>query len=190
VALPPDILAVDAATQAGLARGRPGDKPRFATVKFSGEDRLAVAASVIRWISRLLTDDPPELVYIEKPMPIGAAISGKSSAKSIIRLNTIYDIIGGACLLKGIKVIGVEVQRARGAFIGEANVERDEAKRRSQIMAHLLGWESRTLDEADAAALWYWACCCEAPRIAAVVHPGMHAKVASIAMANQLGAHG
>jgi hypothetical protein len=188
--LPPDILAVDAATTTGIARGRPGEIPRFATVRFDGADRLRFAASVIKWIARLLADEPPELAYIEKPMAIGAAIHGRSSAKAIVRLNTVYDIIGGACLLKGIKVIGVDVQQVRQAFLGDGKIERDEAKRRSKLMCQLLGWPAKNLDEADAGGAWYWGCSCEAPRVAAVVHPGLHAKVASIALADQLGAHG
>jgi hypothetical protein len=183
------ILAVDGATQCGLAFGEPGSVPVFDTVRFDGVDRLRLAASVIRWASRRLVEDLPDVAYIENPMPF-RAVQGHSTSKTLVRLNTIYDIIGGALLLKGVRVVGYDIQQARQAFIGDGKLERDEAKARSKRMAHVLGWAVGSLDEADAAAGWYWACCCEAPRIAAVIHPGMHAKVASIALADKLAAHG
>lgn len=182
----PDIMAMDAATTTAVCRGKPGTVPTFKTKKFRGEDHLQVCGSAIGWISRELTDDPPDMAYIEKPLPLGAAIHGKSNAKSIVRLNTLYGILGGACLLKGLPVVGVDVQQARQAFIGSGQLERDEAKRNCLAMCKELGWPASNLDEADAACIWYWGCCCEAPRLAAVIHPGLHRKVASRTMAEEL----
>ena len=188
---PLDILALDAATTTALCRGHAGSVPFFATKTFRGEDHLNICSSCISWISRILTEAPlPDVVYIEKPMPIGAAIHGKSNAKSIVRLNTIYGILGGACLLKGVRVVGVDVQMARQAFIGEGQLERDEAKKRCLAMCRQMGWPANNLDEADAACLWYFAGCCEDPRLAAVIHPGLWAKVASLALARDLGLAG
>jgi Holliday junction resolvasome RuvABC endonuclease subunit len=187
VAWAPDILAMDVATTTAVCRGKPGDIPTFKTKTFRGEDHLQICGSAIGWIARELTDHPPDMAYIEKPMALGAAIHGKSNAKSIVRLNALYGIVGGACLLKGVPVVGVDVQKARVAFIGEGALERDEAKRRCRNMCRALGWPASNLDEADAACVWYWACCCEAPKIAAVIHPGMHVKVASLTMAEELG---
>jgi Holliday junction resolvasome RuvABC endonuclease subunit len=176
----PLILGVDAATTTAACLGRPGEAPAFETIKFQGEDHLNVCASAIRWIAKLIPAINPDIAYIEKPMPIGAAIHGKSNAKTIVRLNQIYGIIGGACLLKGIKVIGVDVQAARVAFLGDGKLQRDEAKRRA------LGWPARNLDEADAACIWYWGCCCESPKIAAVVHPGLWSRAAAVSIGEKL----
>jgi len=184
---PPVILALDAATTTGLCKGAPGEIPRFKTKTFRGEEHLQICGSAIGWIARELTDAPPDMVYIERPMALGAAIHGKSNAKSIVRLNTLYGILGGAALLKGIPVVGVDVQMARQAFIGDGRIERDEAKRQCLNMCRMLGWPASNGDEGDAACIWYWGCCCEAPRVAAVIHPGLHAKVASLALAERLG---
>lgn len=185
---PLDILAIDAATTTALCRGNAGTIPFFATKTFRGDDHLNICASCISWISRLLTEGPlPDVAYIEKPMPIGAAIKGKSNAKSIVRLNTIYGILGGALLLKGVRVVGVDVQTARQAFIGDGKLERDEAKKRCLAMCRQMGWPAKNLDEADGACLWYYGCCCEDPRLAAVIHPGLWAKVASLTLAQGLG---
>jgi len=186
----PKILALDAATTTGVCKGKPGDIPIFKTKQFRGEEHLNICASAIGWIARELTDDPPDVLYIETPMRIGAAIHGKSNAKSIVRLNTLYGILGGAALLKGIRVVGVDVQQARQAFIGEGQLERDEAKKRCLNMCRMLGWPANNGDEGDAACIWYWGACCEAPRLAAIVHPGLQAKVASLTMAHALGLAG
>lgn len=181
----PLILAMDIATQSGVCLGAPGEAPTFLTVRFHGVDRLQVAASAIRWAATELKGRSPAVAYLEKPMSFGAA-RGQSNANTLIRLNTLYDIIGGACLLKDIRVVGVDVKTARQAFIGEATLERAEAKRRCLIMCRMLGWAPKNGDEADAAAVWYWGSACEAPRMAAVVHPGLHAKAASIAMGEKI----
>jgi hypothetical protein len=185
-----DILAIDAATVSGLCRGRPGEKPVFQTVRFDDADRLRCAASVIKWASRYLGETPaPDVAYIEKPMSFGAA-AGKSNAAGLIRLNSIYDIIGGSILLKGVKVIGVDVQRVREVFLGDGKLKRVEAKRRAKLMCQMLGWEPKNGDEADAGAAFYYASCCEAPRAAAIVHPGLWAKVSSLTLAHELGVDG
>lgn len=177
----PLILAMDIATQAAVCSGFPGTVPEFETVKFHGGDRLQVAASALRWVAKLTEwgDDKPDIAYLEKPMPFAAA-RGQSNAATLIRLNSLYDIIGGALLLMEVRVIGVEVGKVRKAFIGEYQLEGDKAKKRAKIICELLGWPVRNKDESDAAAVWYWGCMCEAPNLAAVVHPGMHAKAASI----------
>lgn len=177
----PLILAMDIATQAAVCSGFPGQVPEFETVKFHGDDRLQVAASALRWVSKLTAwdDDKPDVAYLEKPMPFGAA-RGQSNATTLIRLNSLYDIIGGALLLMGVRVIGVDVQTVRGAFIGVRALDGDQAKKRAKIICDLMGWPTKNKDEADAAAVWYWGCMCEAPKLSAIVHPGMHAKAASI----------
>lgn len=175
----PLILGIDAATTTAAALGYPGEIPTFETVKFIGEDHLQVCASALRWIARKLKADKPDLVYIEKPMPIGAAIKGKSNARAIVRLNQIYGILGGATLLLGIPVIGIDVQSVRQAFLGDGKLERDAAKKRALAICGLLGWPARNLDEADAAGTWYWGCCCEAPKNSAVVHPGLWSRAAA-----------
>jgi hypothetical protein len=186
VATLPLILGIDAATTTGAALGYPGNTPTFETIHLGGDDHLQVCASALKWIARKLKHDKPDLLYIEKPMPIGAAIHGKSSARSIVRLNQIYGIFGGAALLFGIPVVGIDVQTVRQAFLGDGQLERDEAKKRAQTMCRLLGWPARNGDEADAAGVWYWGCCCEAPRISAVVHPGLWSKAAAVTSGERL----
>jgi Holliday junction resolvasome RuvABC endonuclease subunit len=191
----PRILGCDLATTAGLALGEPGQVPTLSTQRWGGENdtHLKICSRALGWIAKQLTDDPPDIVCIEKPMPIGAAIHGKSNAKSIIRLNTLYGIFGAAALLKEIKVIEVDVKQARAVFIGDGQLKGDEAKRRCKAMCRVLGWPCRNLDEADAACIWHFGCCVVAPRQAVIIHPGMHKKLVgtlSSMEARELFAHG
>lgn len=175
----PRILALDLATKTGVADGRPGEIPILSTVSFGGrdDDHLDVCAHALKWIALRLADDRPDVVYIEAPMPVGAAMRGNSSASSIVRLNTLYGIFGAAAMLKAIRVQPLDVQDVRKAFLGNGRLKSDEAKRRAHRMARLIGWAPRTLDEADAAALWWLASWREAPTLAVKVHPGMHKQI-------------
>jgi hypothetical protein len=191
----PDVLGVDAATTTGLCRGKPGDKPKLWTKHFGvdGDPHLKICSKALGWIATLLTDDPPDVLCIEKPMPIGAAIHGKSNARSIVRLNTLYGIIGGAAILKDIRIIEVDVQQARAVFIGDGKLKGPEAKRRAKGMCRVLGWPCDNVDEADAAAIWHFGCSVVAPRAAVIIHPGMHRKLVgtlSTMEAKELFAHG
>jgi Holliday junction resolvasome RuvABC endonuclease subunit len=185
MAQPPFIFAMDIATRSGVCVGRPGEGPVFSTVKFHGGDRLQIAASALGWAARDLKGFAPEIAYLERPLAFAAA-KGQSNANTLIRLNSLYDIVGGALLARGVRVVGVDVKDARQAFIGAGRLEREEAKRRCMIVCRMLGWAATNGDEADAAAVWYWGCCCEAPKIAAVVHPGMHVRAGSIAMGEKV----
>lgn len=173
------ILACDIATTTGLADGEPGQVPKLSTVRFGadGDPHLKICSRALGWIAERLTDDPPDVVCIETPMPLGAAISGKSNAKSIVRLNSLYGIVGAAAILKSIPVIEVDVKLARQVFIGHRDLERGEAKRRAKGMCRMLGWPCANVDEADAAAIWHYGCSIKAPRLAVVIHPGMHRKL-------------
>lgn len=191
----PLILAGDLATTSGFAEGYPGEIPTLSTQRWGGEGEahLKICSRALGFIAKRLTDDLPDVLCIERPMPIGAAIHGKSNAKSIVRLNTIYGIMGAAAICKGVKVEEVDVKQARAVFIGDGQLKGDEAKRRCKAMCKVLGWPCRNLDEADAACIWHFGCCVYAPRKAVIIHPGMHKKLAgtlSTMQVKELFAHG
>jgi hypothetical protein len=178
----PRIAAFDIATATGVADGYPGEIPTLETVRFGadGDSHLKICSRALGWIAKRLTDDPPDIAYIEAPMPLGAAIHGKSNARTIVRLHSLYGIVGAAVTLKGIPLHQVEVGPVRQTFIGHAQLKGDEAKRRCKAMCKLLGWPCHTLDEGDAGALWHFACSVQAPKLAVIIHPGMHRKLATL----------
>jgi hypothetical protein len=155
----PLIMAVDAATQTGICSGRPGDVPRFETVNFgdSGDNHLEVGARALRWIAHRLTDERPDQLWIEEPLSFEGS-SGKTTRASLVRLNGLYMLFGAAARLKGVPVHDVLITSARKGFLGHGRLKRDIAKRRTRAMCRLLGWSPANDDEADAGALWWFAC--------------------------------
>jgi hypothetical protein len=169
----PKILAIDAATQCGLASGEAGEKPRLETVHFGdiGDNQLEVGARALRWIAHRLTDDRPDEIWMEEPMAFGGK-EGQSSAASRVRLNGLYMIIGSAARLKGVPVHPVRITTARKGFLGHGGLKRDVAKRRSRAMCRLLGWNPQNDDEADAGCLFWFASLAhgQAPLISKLMH--------------------
>jgi hypothetical protein len=152
------ILAIDCATQCGLASGEPGEVPHLETVNFgdSGDNHLECGARALRWIAHRLTDDRPDQIWMEEPLSFEAA-EGRSSGASRVRLNGLYMVIGAAARLKGVPVHPVRITTARKGFLGHGGLKRDIAKKRSRAMARLLGWNPLNDDEADAACIFWFA---------------------------------
>jgi hypothetical protein len=154
----PKILAIDCATQCGLASGEPGETPRLETVNFGdiGDNHLETGAQCLKWIALRLTDDRPDEIWIEEPLSFGSK-PGQTSGASRVRLNGLYMIIGSAARLKGVPVHPVRITSARKGFLGNGGLKRDVAKRRSRAMCRLLGWTPQNDDEADAGCIFWFA---------------------------------
>jgi hypothetical protein len=154
----PKILAIDAATQCGVASAEAGETPHLETVNFgdSGDNHLEVGARCLKWIAHRLTDDRPDQIWMEEPLSFEAA-EGRSSGASRVRLNGLYMVIGAAARLKGVPVHPVRITTARKGFLGHGGLKRQEAKKRSRAMCRLLGWAPMTDDEADAGCLFWFA---------------------------------
>jgi hypothetical protein len=169
----PKILAIDCATQCGLASGEPGNSPELETVNFGdiGDNHLEVGARCLRWISFRLRDDRPDEIWIEEPMAFGGK-EGETSAASRVRLNGLYMMIGSAARLKGVPVYPVRITTARKGFLGHGGLKRAVAKRRSRAMCRLLGWNPMNDDEADAGCIFWFASVAhgKAPLISKMMH--------------------
>jgi hypothetical protein len=169
----PKILAIDAATQCGLASGEAGEIPRLGTEQFgdSGDNQLEVGARCLRWIAHRLTDDRPDEIWMEEPLPFGGK-EGQSSAASRLRLTGLVMVIGSAARLKGMPVHMVRITTARKGFIGHGGLKREIAKKRSRAMCRLLGWNPMNDDEADAGCIFWFASLAhgKAPLISKLMH--------------------
>jgi len=152
------ILAIDCATQCGLASGEPGETPRLETVHFgdNGDNHLQVGAQCLKWIAFRLSDDRPDEIWMEEPLAFSGK-EGETSAASRVRLNGLYMIIGAAARLKGVPVHPVKITTARKGFLGHGGLKRAVAKKRSRAMCRLLGWTPQNDDEADAGCLFWFA---------------------------------
>lgn len=177
----PFILALDIATNTGVAQGRPGETPRASRICFGedGESHAKVFARALREFTFLVVDWKPDIVYLEEPLPI-LGIHQRTNARTIIRLNGLWALAITVCEMKGVRHKSVPVNDVRAAFIGKGRFHRTEAKRRTKGMCRLLGWPAKNEDEADALAVWHFACANEAPNETLAIRPGMQKKVATL----------
>lgn len=158
------ILALDVATQCGVAVGDPGNQPRAWSVDLgagSSEDARFSAALVLT--HRLLAEHKPRLVAIEAP------VGGPKASSLLIGL---VACIRGCCFNRRVRVETYPINSIRKHFVGRALNLRDypalkpaAAKKamKGEVMhrCRLLGWTVGDDNAADAAALWDFACATE-----------------------------
>lgn len=189
---PPYLLSLDIATVTGVCEGPVGDAPRFQTLRFAadGDEHEDAFCRALRWIAGRVTSDPrPDAVFVEAPVNPGAFIGKYDPVKrkvkmttnpdTTIRLMGLWAVIAASVKMRGIRYERVDVRTARAEFLGDGGLKRDEAKRRAFEMCKLLGWSPSTRDEGDAGCVHYYGSVILAPRLAPVVTPMMHMKVAT-----------
>jgi len=186
----PKILALDAATNTGVAIGSAGDVPIFQTLRFAGSDPDAEHeqsfAAALRWIAQLLQVNRPDFIYIEAPLSPG--ISGATNANTTLRLIGLWATLSAASIVKGVPYRKAKVGQVRKGFLGHGNLPGAEAKRRVQVVCELLGWDPRNNNEADAGALFHHACRIHAPERVPPITAEMHARAATAAPVSRKGA--
>ena len=155
------VLAVDLATKTGAAFGPLRSKPTTWAVDFSRfKDHDMRLAQVLRWVRHMHETLHPGLIAVEAP------IGGSDASQLLIGM--------AACVRAqaadlGIRSVFYASSSVRKHFIGKALTARDfpglnHAKAKLAIKGRvlercrLLGWEVAGLDEADAGALWDYAC--------------------------------
>jgi len=157
-----DILAIDLATTAGYARGKLGDAaPLCGSIAFGRTDRgmtNAVFADALRWITDIISDAPPDIVIIEQMLP-PEAMQGRTSRAVRDRLAGLHGIVRAAAHKHGVGEISeASVGDVRAHFIGQRGLKRYDAKRAVISRCRQLGWDVANDNEADACALWSFAC--------------------------------
>ena len=103
----------------------------------------------------------------------------RTNPDTTIRLMGLWAIVAAAVKVRGVRYERVDVRTARAEFLGDGGLKRDEAKRRAFEMCKLLGWSPANRDEGDAGCVHYYGSVILAPRLAPVVTPMMHMKVAT-----------
>lgn len=155
------VVALDLATQTGVAAGDSGDAPRTWSVDLgrrqSEESRFAQAIDLTRDI---VAKEAPDLIVVE------AAIGGKHASAFLIGL---VACVRGAARSLCVPVEVLHLGSVRKHFVGRSLTARDfpslgpaAAKRamKGVVMrrCEMLGWPVESDDEADAAACWDYAC--------------------------------
>lgn len=153
-----EIWFLDAASTTGVAEGRPGDKPRLYSMKFSREydEPEDIFGRAVSWLAGRLQVSQPSEVWIEAPIP-GAMMHGRTNAQTTAILFGLWGALSGVAKARRIPCYRASIQTVRKVFIGHGNLPGPEAKRRCLATCALLGWDAPNHDAADAAAGWYWA---------------------------------
>lgn len=159
--LRPSVMAFDLAGRTGVAFGRVGEIPRAHALdlgkKGTQGERLA---ALLHATQTLLERNRPDIVAYEE------AVGGPKTSHRLV------EMIGaflGQAHRSGFKPHGVPIGTIRKHFLGKAlntthfpGLTKSHAKEaiKSTIIARCgaLGWAPRNDDEADAMALWDYAC--------------------------------
>lgn len=149
------IVALDLATRTGIAIGEPGQKPVCMTHVLGDQggqhgDRFAAAMRLTR---RLIEDHRPVELALERPIQGGGGTRHRPELLMGLR----------ACVLGVAKLMDVptsdhDVRSIRLHFIGHGGLKRVAAKAAVIARCRHLGYVTHGEDEADAAALWDYAC--------------------------------
>ena len=178
---PHTILALDVATLTGVAEWEPGlASPRFHSVRFAspGDEHVETFVRALRWIAERLSLGDVASVYLEAPLRIGAS-AGQTNADTVLRLNGLWAVISATVKYARVKYRDVNVQEARKVFLGNGQLRGSDAKPRALAMAESIGWRPNTLDEADAAAVLYFALTRECPNHAPMISAMDHHRIAT-----------
>lgn len=150
------IIALDLATKCGVCLGKPHSKPEFftETLGVPGDHHGARFAQALRMMNRLIKEYNPTFIALEAPI----GVHGGGSKKRPEVLMGLRGCVMGVAHMHHIKFDQFEVSTIRKHFIGHGRLKRVEAKAATIKQCQLLGWKVRNDDEADAGALWDYAC--------------------------------
>lgn len=150
----------------GIASGRPGEVPRFQTVKFTRDPKeplLDIATRAMKFAAERLYVVKPGAVFIEAPIQslfqdVEDEKTGErkpmSNSRTKIILIGLWFGIGGLSGARRIHTKSVAVSTVRKYFLGAGNIPKAIAKPRAMERCRLLGWDPDNYDESDAGALW------------------------------------
>lgn len=155
------VLAFDIATSTGVAWGTAGTTPQATTVDLGkGLSEAKRFANVIDAASLHIESYKPDVVAYEAP------VGGKDASAYLIGLSA---CLRGAAALYGYDPEQIWISQYRKHFLGKHLIVRDfpgmtKANAKRQIKATVvgrckaLGWSPANDDEADAMAIWDFAC--------------------------------
>lgn len=166
------IIALDLATRSGFSIGRPGETPRFGSIRF-GTESGEIISNLQTWLIDLLREHNPGLIavespYIPTPREPQFIKSGLDAGKlrrgpPPMNVHTLRRLIGMVETVKslawrwGIEYDEPTTGSIYSFFVGGRRLGRDEKKAATIKMCRLMGWNVGDDDNAgDALALWHY----------------------------------
>lgn len=168
------LLALDLASTVGLAEGVPGLMPRVWTWRLGdpGASQAHRFAELLKRMSDHLAVNKPDAIWIEAPLPPSALATMGSTPHTAMLLLGLPAIVHAVAYLRGVyRVRLANVQDVRKHFCGQRRFSKGQAKGAVMDRCRVLGWRVANDHEADACALWSYACGQSNPRLAAALDP-------------------
>lgn len=160
------ILALDVATNTGVAQGVAGQTPILQSLDWrrnASEDVPALCGRAARWMADRTRDNRPDLVVIEMPIA-PAAMQGRTTNDTTMTLLALYGVFCGIVMAKQIPLIPVAISTWRKYALGHGNLKTKEAKAAAVELCRKLRWTAHDHNAAEAGCIWLWGCSQVAPR--------------------------
>jgi Holliday junction resolvasome RuvABC endonuclease subunit len=150
------VLALDIATTTGFAVDRPGggDKPLTGTFRseHDGDDLGQAYVEFEQQLCDLIAVHAPEVLTFEAALVIGGKKgttrpTNIATVRKLFGLSAVAELVGTRANLE---VYEAHIQTVRRHFVGNGRAEKPEIYDRCK----LLGWDVRSMDASDAAAIW------------------------------------
>lgn len=150
------VAGMDIATETGVCFGEPGQTPTFLSRDLGkGQTHDLRFSNVMRLTHELIDQHGVEFIGIEAPI-----INPRRDDKAkIMLLHGLVACVRGWAKLRGVDARIFEVSTIDKHFLGAASRGgRDVRKHAIQQACRVRGWCPATEDEADAGAVWDYAC--------------------------------
>lgn len=171
----PLVLALDLATEAGWALGRPGDdEPLSGTVRFAkkGASHGAIGKGAFDWFIGFIREHEIEQAVIEQEVRKPQYKSSHDSndvTRGLIWQFRFMLFKRGIYEPRGLTM--APVNSVRKFFLGDGNLPSEEAKYRTVQRCRALCWNPADDNAADALAIWAWRCAMIDPTVGAGMSP-------------------
>lgn len=151
------VLALDLATVTGFAVDRPdgngGPLTGTVTCKHIGNDFGPAYVALERFMLDAITVHGVTHCAFEAPLVMASSRDGRkvqtnvATVRKLMGLAAVAELVGARA---GLQVFEANVQSARRHFAGSGHAKKPEVYQRCR----LLGWDVKSHDAADAAAVW------------------------------------
>lgn len=163
----PHIAAFDIATATGGCDGAPGTRPRVWTwyLDDAGKSRPLKLCYFRRMLDVYFAEQHCDAVYYEAPVNLRVMMKIGATDDVIALLRGAVGVLESAAVHAGIQtVLPVPIHDARKVLTGKRTFKRIKGKSTAKeeiagAALRVMGLQVETDHEADAFAVWWWACC-------------------------------
>lgn len=153
------ILALDPATNMGVADGLAGGTPALSVVRLrhSPEDEAEdLFGRAGEWLWRRIVLGKPDVLAIEQPIP-PMKMRGVTSYAMTKLSHGLYGALIGIAKAAGAEIMPVHIATWRKCVLGKGNMPGVDAKRAMMEQCRRLGWPAETHDAAEAGGIHIYA---------------------------------